>query len=73
MDNKISSLLRTGMESIKDLVDVNSVIGDPIVLSDDLTIIPISRAKLSFLSGGSELKQQEKEVDTSVENLKNIC
>lgn len=55
MDNHpIENLMRTTMESIKDMIDVNTIVGDPIESLDGTTIIPISRVCVGFASGGSE-------------------
>ncbi|MBZ9635894.1 GerW family sporulation protein [Clostridium sp. FP1] len=55
MDNHpIENLMRTTMESIKDMIDVNTIVGDPVESIDGTTIIPISRVCVGFASGGSE-------------------
>ena len=55
MDNHpIENLMRSTMESIKDMIDVNTIVGDPIKSLDGTTIIPISRVCFGFASGGSE-------------------
>ena len=43
------------MEKIRDLVDVNTIIGEPISSPDGTTIIPISKVSFGFVSGGSDL------------------
>lgn len=58
MDNKkptINEMLGVSMEKIKEMADVNSIIGEPITSSDGSTIIPISRVSYGFASGGSDL------------------
>ena len=52
----------TTMENIKDMVDVNTVIGDPVRTEDGSTIIPISRVTFGFVAGGGEygLQQENK-------------
>lgn len=58
MDNKkptINEMLGISMEKIKEMADVNSIIGDPITGADGSTIIPISRVSYGFASGGSDL------------------
>ncbi len=50
----IESLMGTTMENIKDMVDVNTVIGDPVRTEDGSTIIPISRVSFGFVAGGGE-------------------
>lgn len=54
-ENKVSELLGTSMEKIKQMVDVNTVVGDPITTPDGTTVIPISRVNYGFAAGGSDL------------------
>lgn len=51
----VSDLLGISMEKIKEMADVNAIIGDPIKLEDGTTIIPISKVSYGFASGGSDL------------------
>jgi len=44
----------TSMESIREMVDVNTVVGDPVQTQDGSTIIPISKVSFGFLAGGGE-------------------
>ena len=50
----IETLMKTAMESIKDMVDVNTVVGDPVETSDGNVIIPISKVSAGFAAGGGE-------------------
>lgn len=50
----IESLMGTSMESIREMVDVNTVVGDPVQTQDGSTIIPISKVSFGFVSGGGE-------------------
>ena len=50
----IESLMGVSMEQIKDMVDVNTVIGDAVQTQDGSTIIPISRVSFGFVAGGGE-------------------
>lgn len=59
MDNPLSSLLNISMENLKRLVDVNTIVGSPII-SGEATIIPVSKVKIGFLSGGSEIGKEGK-------------
>lgn len=54
-DHPIEGMMDTTLEKIKEMVDVNSVIGDPITSPDGTVIIPISTVKYGFASGGSDL------------------
>ncbi|MBR0535468.1 MAG: sporulation protein YtfJ [Clostridia bacterium] len=49
-----SGILRTTIEKVRDLVDVSTIIGEPINLPDGLTIIPVSKVTYGFASGGSD-------------------
>ena len=53
MENKVESVLNGALDGLKNLVDVDTVIGDPIKVNDDLTLIPISKVTCGFASGGS--------------------
>jgi len=46
--------MKTAMESIKEMVDVNTVVGDPVETLDGSVIIPISRVTCGFIAGGGE-------------------
>lgn len=53
-DHPIESLMRTAMENIKAMVDVNTVVGDPIETPAGQVIVPITRVTCGFAAGGSE-------------------
>lgn len=53
-EHPIQGLMKTAMESIKDMVDVNTVVGDPVETPDGSVIIPVSRVSLGFAAGGGE-------------------
>ena len=50
----IERLMGTSMESIREMVDVNTVVGDPVQTQDGSTIIPISKVSFGFVAGGGE-------------------
>lgn len=54
-DNKLKDLMGVTMEKIRDMVDVNTIIGQPIQAGTNVTIIPVSRVSYGFGSGGSDL------------------
>jgi Uncharacterized conserved protein len=51
-ENKLTDIIRSSLDGIKDLVDVNTVIGDPITTESGTTIIPVSKIAVGYLSGG---------------------
>lgn len=53
-DHPIEALMKTAMESIKDMVDVNTVVGDAVEAPDGTVIIPVSRVSCGFAAGGSD-------------------
>lgn len=55
-EHPIESLMKTAMNSIRDMVDVNTIIGEPIETSNNMVIIPISKVCFGFAAGGSEFK-----------------
>ncbi len=50
----IDNLIRGTMENIRDMVDVNTIVGDAVESKDGSLIIPISKVSFGFASGGSE-------------------
>lgn len=54
MAHPIENVMRTTMENLKDMIDVNTVIGEAVMSSDGITIIPISRVSFGFVAGGGE-------------------
>jgi len=55
-EHPISDLVTSAMQSIKEMVDVNTIIGTPVETSDNITIIPISKVTFGFGAGGSEFE-----------------
>ena len=60
MEHPIGTLMQTAMASIKDMVDVNTVIGDPVVASSGATIIPISKVSFGYVTAGGDMAAQDK-------------
>jgi sporulation protein YtfJ len=53
-EHPIEGLMKTTMNSLKEMVDVNTIIGDPVQSPDGLVIIPVSKICFGFASGGTE-------------------
>lgn len=61
-ENKINDFMSTAMSGIRDMIDVNTIVGNPVTTPDGTTIIPISKVCFGFASGGSDFgKQPEKQ------------
>ncbi len=50
----IADVLRTTTDKIRDLISTEMVVGDPIAIPNDITLIPVSRVVFGFASGGSD-------------------
>lgn len=55
MEHPIQGIMSTAMEKIREMVDVETIIGDPIHVEDGTVIIPVSKVSFGFASGGSDL------------------
>lgn len=53
-EHPIQGLMQTAMENIKEMVDVNTIVGDPVETPDGSVILPISKVGFGFAAGGSE-------------------
>ena len=54
MEHPINGLLDVTMQKIREMIDVNTIIGDAITTADGMTIIPVSKLSVGFGSGGSD-------------------
>ena len=61
-ENKFEEILRTSFDSIKNMLDSNTVIGNPIDTVSGTTIIPISKISLGFATGGIDTSAKKDEV-----------
>jgi len=57
-EHPINGLMETAMQSIKDMVDVNTIVGEPVESKDGTVIIPISKVSFGFGAGGSDFGQK---------------
>ena len=60
-DHPIEGMMDTTLEKIKEMVDVNSIVGDPITSPDGTVIVPISKISYGFASGGSDIPSKTPE------------
>ena len=61
--HQIQDLMGITMEKMREMVDVQTIIGDPIIASEDVTIIPVSKVSYGFASGGSDLSAKSNPKD----------
>lgn len=72
-DHPIQGLMKTTMESIKEMVDVNTIVGEPVESADGQVIIPISRVSFGFASGGTEFNGSNRnDVERNTSDEKNL-
>lgn len=57
MSEKLPNMLESTIQKIKEMVDVNSVVGTPITTPDGVTIIPVSKVSVGFGGAGSDFKK----------------
>ena len=54
-EHPIQGMMATAMQSIKEMVDVNTIVGTPVETKDGTVIIPISKVAFGFAAGGSDI------------------
>lgn len=68
-EHPIQGLMTTAMENLKDMIEVNTIIGDPVETSDGTIIIPVSKVGFGFAAGGSEFNAQANASEDSESDL----
>lgn len=63
-DHPIEGLMKTAMENLKEMVDVNKIVGDAVETPDGNVIIPISRLAFGFAAGGSEFEGEGEKTES---------
>ena len=58
MEHPLSDMMTNSMSKIKDMVDVNTVVGNPITTPGGVTIIPVSKVSVGFGGGGSDFTKK---------------
>jgi len=59
-NSNIGNLMDTTMSKMREMVDVDTIVGSPISTPDGITIIPVSKVSYAFASGGSDFTLKEK-------------
>ena len=62
-NNPISNLMQSTMENVKNMLKVDTVVGDPIVTPDVITLVPISKVSVAFGGGGVEFGAKKEGAD----------
>jgi len=61
MENKLNDMMRSAMEKVREMVDTNTIVGQPITTPDGVTLIPISKVSIGFGSGGGDYGKPSKD------------
>lgn len=59
-DHPIQGLMKTAMENLKEMIDVNTIIGDPVETPDGSVILTVSKVGFGFAAGGSEFNGNQR-------------
>jgi len=62
-EHALNDVMKTTMEKLRSMIDVNTIIGDQITTADGTTIIPISKVSFGFGSGGSDFDSKKEGVN----------
>jgi sporulation protein YtfJ len=63
MAHPIEGLMNTALSNIKDMIDVDTIIGNPIPAGDGIVIIPVSKVAFGFGAGGSNFGTPSESID----------
>ena len=60
MTHPVENIMRTTMEQLKAMADVNTIVGNPIMTAGETMILPVSKLSMGFVSGGGEYGPEKK-------------
>jgi len=55
----ISDLMETTMQKVREMIDANTIVGEPITTVDGITLIPVSKLTFGFAGGGSDFNKKQ--------------
>ena len=59
----ISELMETTMQKVREMIDANMIVGNPITTVDGITLVPVSKLSLGFAGGGSDFSKKQEPRD----------
>lgn len=65
-EHPINNLMKISLENIKQMVDVDTIIGNPVNTNHGETIIPVSKVSFGFVAGGSDFEKANKDEEKPV-------
>ena len=60
MAHPIENIMETTMAKLREMVNVNTIVGDPVMITGETMVLPVSKVSLGFVSGGGEYFTGEK-------------
>lgn len=60
LEETVNSIIDIAMERLKEIIDVSTVVGKPIEISESISLVPISKVSVGFVAGGGELSTRNK-------------
>jgi len=72
MTHPVENIMKTTMEQLKAMADVNTIVGNPILTAGETMILPVSKLSMGFISGGGEYGSEKKltPIQRSAEEMK---
>jgi sporulation protein YtfJ len=64
-DHPIENIMKTTMENLKEMIDVNTIVGDAVETESGTVIIPISKVSFGFVAGGGEYNEDSQKVNSN--------
>lgn len=64
--SNLSDFMGQSMEKIRDMIDVNTIVGNPITTPDGTTLIPVSKVTFGFASGGTDVAGQNQQASSPI-------
>ena len=69
MAHPIENIMETTMDKLREMVNVNTIVGDPVLITGQTMILPVSKVSLGFVSGGGEYQSSGAGVKRAGEEL----
>ena len=68
-ENKLSDIIKTSLENIRGMLDANTITGEPITAPNGMTLIPVSKISVGYVSGGIDYAGKKAEEKASSNNF----
>ena len=58
-EHPINNMMNTAMDNLKQMVDVNTIVGNPVMTENGVVVIPVSKVSFGMAAGGSEFSAKD--------------